>query len=377
MEEVEKQSGSVLPLSDIPVEGRNTRSADGQQTATRQHESPAAAMSFVTLPVRRWPPPPPPDKGMLSACEVLTWIGWGEARPNERAYEYETKLLDVWGVSSNRFGDLARAFETGQSQGGLVVTPEQVRDYIQKREGREYAFAELAERLRKDIVALARACELLELASNEIVKAYVDGKLIALGRQAAWRQSDVLPHDEVPLKDFVHDGIVITRRDTIDAGGRQLWESVRFNHSEIMALWPANAPSNGSDDMNAERTQPPRKRGRPRHPIREQQKLDDGDCPVTIAQFTTSTGDPMPMLRQWAAWKYRDIELPGRKPLLDVFRGQFGTVRFVNEKTMAALRAIIATEAQKKGGAPTHRIPARLHGKDSQVPKYIPSRASK
>jgi hypothetical protein len=98
VEKFEKQSGSVPLLSNISVEDRNTRSADGQQTATRQHESPAASTSFVTLPVRRWPPPPAPDKGMLSGCEVLTWLAFGDSRRRDNVGDFVDGPFEFWGV---------------------------------------------------------------------------------------------------------------------------------------------------------------------------------------------------------------------------------------------------------------------------------------
>jgi hypothetical protein len=121
-------------------------------------------------------------------------------------------------------------------------TPTHIRDVIQKREGRKFTFEELSARLKTDYAQVAHNRELLKLASNAVIKERVDGRLIALGGQSS---------DEVPLKDFAQDDSVITWHDTIEAGGRQLWQSVRFRHSEIMALWPASAPPNGSDDKHA------------------------------------------------------------------------------------------------------------------------------
>jgi hypothetical protein len=74
----------------------------------------------------------------------VTWIGWGEARPKERVATLETELLELWGVSANRFDDLICAFETGQAHPRLIATPSQVRDHIRDLEGQDFTFAETA-----------------------------------------------------------------------------------------------------------------------------------------------------------------------------------------------------------------------------------------
>ena len=189
----------------------------------------------VFPPSIQWPPPPP-QSAYLTACEALTWIGWGGARPKESASEFEAELLEVWGVSSDCFGDLIHAFETGQPQESLIATPEQVRDHIQKREGREYTLAELAERLRKDRAVLAKASELLELASEVLIKACVDGELQAVGRRGA-EMARTIPNEV-----FFQAGVTVTWWDTIEADCVS-WECVRFRASDVRRLWPPHAPA--------------------------------------------------------------------------------------------------------------------------------------
>jgi hypothetical protein len=91
------------------------------------------------------------------------------------------------------------------------------------------------------------------------------------------------------------------------------------------------------------------------------------DCPVTREQFIDAR-DPLPPLVQWAQWKYAAGKLPGRKQLLDDHRMQFGQIFGISELTMRSLRGELASEAAKRGGAPTHhiwqgRLRARLPGK--------------
>ena len=57
----------------------------------------------------------------------------------------------------------------------------------------------------------------------------------------------------------------------------------------------------------------------------------------------------------WAKPLFRHDVNPNRDDLIKLHRGQFGVIRGINEKTMAAPRKKWASEASKQGGAPTHR----------------------
>jgi hypothetical protein len=69
------------------------------------------------------------------------------------------------------------------------------------------------------------------------------------------------------------------------------------------------------------------------------------------------TGDPVPKLIDWARSRWgEDIQkLPNRPELLRIFRGQFGRVLGINEKTMREVRRQLASREAQRGGAPTHR----------------------
>jgi hypothetical protein len=69
------------------------------------------------------------------------------------------------------------------------------------------------------------------------------------------------------------------------------------------------------------------------------------------------TGDPLPKLVEWARSRWgEDLQkLPNRKELLSTFRGQFGRLIKINEKTMGAVRRQLAPEKARRGGAPMHR----------------------
>jgi hypothetical protein len=69
------------------------------------------------------------------------------------------------------------------------------------------------------------------------------------------------------------------------------------------------------------------------------------------------TGDPVPKLIDWAQSRWgEDIQkLPGRAELLRIFRGQFGRVFGINDKTMREVRRQLAPRQARRGGAPMHR----------------------
>jgi hypothetical protein len=69
------------------------------------------------------------------------------------------------------------------------------------------------------------------------------------------------------------------------------------------------------------------------------------------------TGDPVPKLIDWARsrWGEGSQALPNRFELLQVFRGQFGRVLGINEKTMREVRRRLASREARRGGAATHR----------------------
>jgi len=69
------------------------------------------------------------------------------------------------------------------------------------------------------------------------------------------------------------------------------------------------------------------------------------------------TGDPVPILIDWARsrWGEGSQALPNRFELLQVFRGQFGRVLGINEKTMREVRRHLASREARRGGAATHR----------------------
>jgi hypothetical protein len=75
-------------------------------------------------------------------------------------------------------------------------------------------------------------------------------------------------------------------------------------------------------------------------------------CPVTCEDFLR-VRDPVPLLAQWAAWRYGTGQPPSREQLLLDHRHDFGRISGISD--MRALRRALATQAAKLGGAPTHR----------------------
>ncbi|MBV9248386.1 MAG: hypothetical protein JO227_03945 [Acetobacteraceae bacterium] len=68
-------------------------------------------------------------------------------------------------------------------------------------------------------------------------------------------------------------------------------------------------------------------------------------------------GDPLPKLTAWARSRWgEDIQnLPNRQELLLTFRGQFGRVLGISEKTMREVRRELASPEARRGGARMHR----------------------
>jgi hypothetical protein len=80
---------------------------------------------------------------------------------------------------------------------------------------------------------------------------------------------------------------------------------------------------------------------------RSSQEFEKWDC----------MGDPVPKLIGWARSRWgEDIQkLPSRPELLQIFRGQFGRILGINEKTMREVRRQLASREARRGGAATHR----------------------
>lgn len=72
----------------------------------------------------------------------------------------------------------------------------------------------------------------------------------------------------------------------------------------------------------------------------------------TLGDVAQHKGDPVPLVRLWAAVKYCDRPVPARKDMLADWREQYGTGHGVTEHTMRIIRGELATPQQKKGGRP-------------------------
>jgi hypothetical protein len=198
----------------------------------RREASPPVATQAVPLPTVRWPPPP--EKAYLTACEALTWIGWGLVLKAERAAELETELIEKWGVSRHGFSGLLESLAAENERA------REVRSRIERREGQSIELAELARRLEVDHSTLSHSYDLLELASAALVKACVDGQVKAVGQCGYGRNAN----DTISAKVFDQSGVEITWWDTIESDALPSWRRVRFRQSDILRLWPAQPSAN-------------------------------------------------------------------------------------------------------------------------------------
>jgi hypothetical protein len=113
---------------------------------------------------------------------------------------------------------------------------------------------------------------------------------------------------------------------------------LRINGSDLIErLWGSSRSSAGADASD----EPGRMHEHSSH------KVEKWDC----------AGDPLPNLVEWgrSRWGEDMQKLPSRQELLSTFRGQYGRVLGINEKTMREVRRQLALQKVRRGGAPTHR----------------------
>jgi len=143
------------------------------------------------------------------------------------------------------------------------------------------------------------------------------------------------------------DWLVAGEAEALDRGGNPV----------VPGVWEANGIRNGTElgyRVRAGGLLRLVSGGVPAQPSPLLARPGELECPVTREQFVNSR-DLVPLLAQWARWKYGSGKLPGRNQLLADHRSEFGRILGISEPIIRRLRGVLASEAAKQGGAPTHR----------------------
>jgi hypothetical protein len=137
---------------------------------------------------------------IMTACQVLTWWAFGEPQIKERFAVGQVEILDRWGttrlgvvlealiarVAPAPFCPLAHLGE-GRFYGDILLSPKgprhlrAIRARARKRTGRLVSYQDLLEGLQADLGANQEEEELVEAATNELLRAVRTGKIIAHG----------------------------------------------------------------------------------------------------------------------------------------------------------------------------------------------------
>ena len=176
-------------MKQTPTNDWNCRSASRAELAARRDAGLPRAVGNATeqmistaLPNYRWPAP---TAALMTLCEVMTWIAFGEAVPKQR-------------LSKNEWSRLLPYFDQTNPDGATL------------------------------------ADSLLDRAQSEVAEASRAGKLKLIGRRNRARP------DEVQTSIFWDRSVTANWWDTIeDKTHRICWTDIQCRTSEVLAIWPA------------------------------------------------------------------------------------------------------------------------------------------
>jgi hypothetical protein len=224
-------------------------------------------------------PVEPPTKWIMTACEVVTWIAFRRAIPQERLGVLFKVTLDRWlavpadtvldaletraGISGNgpfyaiRIGPGPR-FDFDSHPSRYMVLSEKgpailrLISRVHRREaGRLLSYADLARKLREEIAADERVSEQIEEAKAQIRDRAAGGLLVAFGIRVEpdGKRRGGAVHEALRASLFMHPAITLTEWDTVHTDTtrplKEWWdehlprfEDMRFRTAEVLALWP-------------------------------------------------------------------------------------------------------------------------------------------
>jgi hypothetical protein len=202
----------------------------------------------VTLPTRRGPEP---SNEIMTACEVLTWIAFGEAGtvlPADRIG------LETWGTTELAAVAMALGARTASAPYCPLEVPLEERNFLfgrsgpktlrairarsRQREQKLVSFVDLLVELRNQCEANQRDCKFFDAASEELLRALRSEQITAYGRT-----SEVSEHQPIPMTFFMDRSASINWwKNTIGVDpprrGRCFLD-IEFKTSKVLALWPA------------------------------------------------------------------------------------------------------------------------------------------
>jgi hypothetical protein len=232
------------------IAGRHN--AGTPRTARREGE----AVRALSLPKTR---SPAPTASLMTACEVLTWIAFGQALTRERIGGGE--LIGWWGTA--QLGDLAVALEARAGAApwcpldGAFQKPHfmshyvgregpaslrALRSHFRRREGRLITFKEMRDLLEHDRCRVQQRLELLVVAERRLIEALQAQRLAGMGRGKAVDLQDI------PALVLADRSAMVTVRwwDTLEVEIkgqiRYRFTDVQFRTSEVLVIWPVTPP---------------------------------------------------------------------------------------------------------------------------------------
>ena len=225
-------------------------------------------------------PADPPNRSLMSACEVLTWIAFRRAIPQEGLHCLTSVSHVRWGeppghailiALSARSGEFADGpycpirlppgpwfgfdgfpsqFPHFRKEGPALLR--RIRALRRKETGRLVSYAEVADMLKDEIEDDKRVSAKIEAARVTLLDRAAGGDLVAFGIRAG-DDGEPRPgsiHEAIPATHLMHPMIGITewdmvRVDTSHPAGKWLnlripeYAKVQFRTAEVLALWPA------------------------------------------------------------------------------------------------------------------------------------------
>lgn len=200
----------------------------------------------------------------ISACEALTWIGWGEARTVDRIQQDGFAAVRRWGTSNLGLMLAALTARAAPEPYCMVLDRElvaargitsrhvrMVRARARRSSGALLSYSDLVNNLTAEIEQNRRNEELLTAATVDLLDAMRAETITGYGQQ---RKSDGsenqgAPHSAIPIEVLIHPLVTLGSRNqvTIDnevdfSAWRErkalTFDDVRFRRSDILRLWP-------------------------------------------------------------------------------------------------------------------------------------------